>query len=568
MSAQLFVVLLLSLSHLSCNGNSQLKRPHIFFLMADQHRADVLGSSSINKGGITPNLDAIQSDGILFSNAYTSTPSCTPARAGLLTGRSPWGHGLLGNGKISMNYSFELINALNNNGYYTSSIGKNHYGYLNQTMPVLHNFSYHAIYDGLGTGLPNDTTHPFDDYDIWFQTENPGTNPEATGGNLMDWNSWRGAPFIYNNVYHPIQWVTDSALQFLDSYFNTTHSDNLNPLFMKISYHRPHSPYDPPQQWIDYIMKNGNLDKITHINRCNGDDCWDMQYEKGYNGSCGEQNVDAWCGLMPVNETNISRINYYANVAFIDDGIGQIINKLKYYNVYDNSFVIYSADHGDQLGDHNLWRKTFPYQSDLNIPMILKWPESNVSTFNSKDVQIKRGTVINEAVVELRDLLPTFLNVSESKIPSNISSIYLFGKNMNCLLYYKDINNALNECKWRQWIDIEHSLHFNVTNHWNGLTDGKIKYIFNAYYANEQLFNLTTDPLENIDLAPRANNDSFINDTLNIWRQRLINQWIIENRGPKWVINNTMQQRVKGQTYGPNYPGYQPPIGDIEFNDS
>ena len=132
---------------------------------------------------------------------------------------------------------------------------------------------------------------------------------------------------------------------------------------------------------------------------------------------------------------------------------------------------------------------------------------------------------------------------------------------MNCLLYYDNIIDGMNKCDWREWIDLEHSRIYNITNHWNGLTDGKIKYIFNAYYVTEQLFNLTNDPLENIDLSSKAINNTFINNTLNLWRQRLINQWNIENRGTKWIINNTMQQRINGQTYGPNYPGYQPPIG-------
>eukprot|EP01084_Bolivina_argentea_P163095 283782_1 len=347
--------------------------------MADQHRGDVLGSAPANKGGITPNLDVIQSEG-----------------------RSPWGHGMLGYGKVSMNYSFELVNALNNDGYFTASIGKNHYGYLNETVPVLHNFSYHEIYDGLGSGMSNDTSRPFDDYDQWFQIQKPGMDPEASGGKLVDWNSWRGTTFIYKHSYHPTEWVTDNALNFLDSYFGNSNTTIATPMFMKISFHRPHSPYDPPQQWIDFIMKNGDLDTITYINRCSSHNAWDDIYAKGYNASCGEQNQDAWCGKMPVNSTNISRINYFANVAYLDWGIGQIVDKLKQYEVYDNSFVIYSADHGDQLGDHNLWRKTFPYESDARIPMILKWPESNISTFNNKDIKIKKGTVITEAAVELR----------------------------------------------------------------------------------------------------------------------------------------------------------------------
>ena len=68
------------------------KKPNILFIMADQYRGDCVGADG-NDAIITPNLDRIAREGVLFSRAYTSTPSCTPARAGLLSGLSPWNHG-------------------------------------------------------------------------------------------------------------------------------------------------------------------------------------------------------------------------------------------------------------------------------------------------------------------------------------------------------------------------------------------------------------------------------------------------------------------------------------------
>lgn len=64
-------------------------KPNILYLMTDQHRSDCLGCAG-NHIIKTPNLDSIAADGVLFSNAYTSTPSCTPARSAILTGLSPW----------------------------------------------------------------------------------------------------------------------------------------------------------------------------------------------------------------------------------------------------------------------------------------------------------------------------------------------------------------------------------------------------------------------------------------------------------------------------------------------
>ena len=98
------------------------------------------------------------------------------------------------------------------------------------------------------------------------------------------------------------------------------------------------------------------------------------------------------------------------------------------------------------IGDHNLWRKTWPYNSDAKIPMIIKWPtESANTTFNVKDIIIPRGTINNNNIVELRDLLPTFHNISGIELPLNWSTEWS-GLNLNCILY--------NNCNWREYLDL------------------------------------------------------------------------------------------------------------------
>ena len=101
-------------------------KPNILYLMTDQHRADCLGCAG-NKIIKTPNLDSIAADGVVFPNAYTSTPSCTPARAGILTGLSPWHHGMLGYGRVAGQYPFEMPQALRDAGYHLFGIGKMHW---------------------------------------------------------------------------------------------------------------------------------------------------------------------------------------------------------------------------------------------------------------------------------------------------------------------------------------------------------------------------------------------------------------------------------------------------------
>ena len=107
--------------------SSKESPPNILFIMADQMRSDALSCAG-NKAIRTPNLDRLASEGVRFANAFSSTPSCTPARAAILTGLSPWYHGMLGYGTIATRYPYELPRALSAGGYYTCSLGKDHFG--------------------------------------------------------------------------------------------------------------------------------------------------------------------------------------------------------------------------------------------------------------------------------------------------------------------------------------------------------------------------------------------------------------------------------------------------------
>lgn len=104
----------------------QSERPHILLLMADQFRPDCIAATG-NPAIRTPNLDRLAREGILFRQAYSSTPTCTPARAALLTGLSPWRHGMLGYGRVGERYPIEMPRALAEAGYHTTGIGKMHW---------------------------------------------------------------------------------------------------------------------------------------------------------------------------------------------------------------------------------------------------------------------------------------------------------------------------------------------------------------------------------------------------------------------------------------------------------
>lgn len=97
---------------------AQQLRPNIILIMTDQQRADALGCMG-NGAVISPNIDQLAHDGIMFRHGYTASPSSTPARASLLTGQSPWRHGMLGYGQTAEHYEYEMPQMLRDLGYHT-----------------------------------------------------------------------------------------------------------------------------------------------------------------------------------------------------------------------------------------------------------------------------------------------------------------------------------------------------------------------------------------------------------------------------------------------------------------
>src|ERR1041385_7890367 len=113
-------------------------RPNILFLLTDQHRFDCAGVYG-NRVIRTTNIDRIGREGAVFRSAYSSTPTCTPARSALLTGLAPWHHGMLGMTNMAERYPLEKPQAMRDAGYYTITIGKQHF------TPMRNGHGYHRM---------------------------------------------------------------------------------------------------------------------------------------------------------------------------------------------------------------------------------------------------------------------------------------------------------------------------------------------------------------------------------------------------------------------------------------
>lgn len=470
-------------------------KPHILFLMDDQHRGDCLGCVG-NHVIRTPHLDAIAKEGIVFERAYSSTPSCTPARAGILTGLSPWRHGMLGYGKVAERYGYEMPKAMHDAGYYTYSVGKLHY----HPQRNYHGFDGAVVDESSRVETPDFVS----DYRQWFKKQAPDLNPDATG---IGFNDYKAGYYALPEELHPTYWIGQTAVEYIKNY------NRQEPMFLKVSFARPHSPYDAPKRHQD-LYRDQDMPK-RHIGK------W---AEKNIPRSSNEDSL--WHGDLGADAAARSRRGYYGSITFIDEQIGLIVKALKDRGMLDNTLIVFTSDHGDMMNDHYLWRKAYPYEGSARIPMILRWPKS-------MGFEDRRGTK-SDKVVELRDLLPTFLDAAGARAP-----VKLDGDSM--LKLARDPAAA-----WRPYLDLEHNCCYAETNHWNALTDGRWKYIFSAYDGSEQLFDLHEDPGEVNDLS------SVATQTLKQWRGRMVEH--LSERGEPFVRDGKLVAPRENMLYGPLFP--------------
>lgn len=479
------------------------KRINILFLMSDQQRGDCLGVAGA--GWVkTPNLDRLAREGVLFAKAYTSVPSCLPARTALLTGMSPWQSGQLGYKPIP-EYKYEGPAMFTAAGYRTHAVGKNHF------TPMRNKHGYQTV--ELEEGWYSvQKGHEKCDYALWFEKNAPGKDINASGLGYTDHRGGRCFPF--DESLHPTTWTADRAVDFLKTYKGG------DPWFLKVSFQRPHPPFDPPKRWYDaYNDVKIPLPKVGK---------WAEAKYRDTTGSLEEQ-PSATHGIFPEKEITASRRSYLAGLSYVDEQLGRVLDALNERGELENTLILYTADHGDMMGDQYMWRKCRPYEGSARIPMIIRCPES-------MDLKTSRG-LIREELVELRDVLPTFLDAAGITKPELMDGMSML--------------DILNGKKWRKILDLEHAQIYEKDNAWVALTNGRYKYVYFTLTGQEQLFDLKNDPDELTDLAFENKNQNLLES----WRKRMVDHLSI--RGEEWVKDGKLVIQKESVYFGKNHPGFK-----------
>jgi len=203
-----------------------------------------------------------------------------------------------------------------------------------------------------GTSRPSSTlgTGFKDEYRKWFDEHAPeAITPDDHG---VFWNSCHARPWHTDEYLHPTSWTMTRALDFLDN------RDPDQPFFLNISFARPHSPYVPPRvYWDRYIDEELPAPRLGE---------WSSMHDDPITAA----DPNAWRGRMADRDIHRARAGYYGEVSFIDTQVGRLINHLSRFHrqAFQNTWILFASDHGDMLGDHHLWRKTYAYEGSTRIP--------------------------------------------------------------------------------------------------------------------------------------------------------------------------------------------------------
>lgn len=429
-------------------GGEKMERPNIVLLMADEFRGDCIGAAG-HPDVKTPYLDTLLSGGVYFKRAYTSCPSCVPARAAMFTGLSQEHHGRVGyRDCVPWNYDCTLAGELSKCGYYTQCVGKMHV----HPLRSLQGFHHVELHDGYLHNYRRDE-QPFyenqlfaDDYFHWLKEEK-GISCDVTDTGL-DCNSWVARPWCYEEKYHPTNWVTSRSIDFL------RRRDRDKPFFLMASYVRPHAPYDAPQAYFD-LYKDRDLRPPFK-----GD--WDDEENLKANG----YTFNSSTGPLDPVQVRRQQEGYYACITHLDHQIGRLMLSLIEHDLMDNTIIAFVADHGELLSDHGLCRKSRAYEGSIHIPLILYGPERFIGKPR-----------VCEDLAELRDILPTLVALAGGQAPDCVDGVNLLA----------------GEASDRSYLHGEHtagafSNQFIVTK--------EDKYIWYTQSGEERYFRLDTDPTE------------------------------------------------------------------------
>lgn len=386
------------------------KRPNFIVIMTDQHRADYLGCAGhpVLK---TPAIDSLAKRGTRFTRFYVASPVCMPNRGTYMTGRMPSVSGARGNGVSLSLQANTFVDLLRTKGWRTALVGKSHLmnmqdngalwkpkapegleppgaGFEEALKPWVPQTDYEQEIDGRWEKNPDwKLKLPFYGFERVHLCTGHG---DRVSGQYVHWLAEKGvdrAKMVGRNnalpsdvtvpqawrtrmpeEFYPTSYIRDHAVQVLDEWAGDKARGD-DPFFMMVSFPDPHHPFTPPgKYWDMYKPEQAVLPKSFHAPRSNGDGAVQRAQRTADSPNFDREHAMA---MLPVNEREAKEAIAltYGMIAMIDDSIGVILKKLDDLGLREDTVILFTADHGDFLGDHGLMLK-----GPLHLESIIKVP--------------------------------------------------------------------------------------------------------------------------------------------------------------------------------------------------
>lgn len=354
---------------------------HIFMILCDELRADSLGYMG-NELVKTPHIDRLAEDSVTFKNSYCNAPMCVPSRVCIATGRHALSHGALDNKLTPFHDEQSFYSLLRDRGYKTLNQGK-----------------WHSNRDPDLFGISSSN-----------QGEHKTTEPEKSVTCFGITDRELRQKTEYKRNYGEIPLIIHGTRpshkdETLDSIVTKNYLDDLEsidpdgePVFARLSIMDPHTPYLPSEPYASMydpeslplpISFSENLDSKPVLQRF-------FHKTRGFD-------------LLTEDDYRKNRASYYGLVSHVDERVGTVISKLKEKGLYEDSLIIFTADHGTMLGEHGFVEKWgHMYEEVMRTPLLIKLP-GNKNSGKSLD-----------SFVESIDIMPTILDLCRMEVPDKV----------------------------------------------------------------------------------------------------------------------------------------------------
>ena len=372
----------------SASETPSQEQPNILVFMVDQMIPMFSGPYG-SEVAITPNLDKLAAEGVVFENAYSTCPVCVPARYSLLTGMYLATHQAYDNGAMLRSDIPTHNHYLNLAGYETCLSGKGHFVGPDQ----LHGFTRRLLTNVYPTEMKfmpqrNMEIDPKHLHPMPIAIDYIGENAGPTQEDMM-------LDYDEKAVFHAIRYLSEKRTEPGYSAQEPPPPLGKTPFFLQVSLNNPHEPFFTYQEFWD--MYEGVDIPIPEYPEGFEENFTDMDIQ--LNGLHGAGRVDL---RDPESLMQVYRA-YYATITYVDHKLGEVLYELERFGLKDNTIVIFLSDHGDMLGHRGMVQKRLFYEYSARIPMIVHFP---------KNFPLGKNGIRCSDPVSIVDVAPTVLELA------------------------------------------------------------------------------------------------------------------------------------------------------------